>query len=134
MTSMQRGFSAIFAGSRVSVSDARGDSVESGRARVILKLGAIAYVNSQIGIDANVDVSGVALDALCESAVQYWQTVTRKKYTGPIDRSEATKLRVAALAYVNARHGVDATVEMSRMGMGILAEAALAYVESLIPR
>jgi len=115
--------------SRVQVSDARGDSVEAGRARVRLKLGAIAYVNAQIGIDANIDVSGAALDVLCEAAVHYWEAVTARKYSGQIDRENATKLRVAALAYVNCRHGVDATQEIARAGMGVLCEAAVLFCD-----
>lgn len=117
---------------RVSVSDAGGDTREAGGARVRLKLGAIAYVNSQIGIDASIDIAGAALDVLCESGVHYWETVTGRKFTGEVDRSAATKLRVAALAYVNARHGVDATIEIARAGMAILCEAAMLFCDGLM--
>lgn len=117
--------------SRVSVSDARGDSVPAGQARVRLKLGAIAWVSSQIGISASIDIAGAALDVLCEAAVHYWQVVTGRVFTGQIDHAAAAKLRVAALAYVNARHGSDTNVEMTRAGMSYLCEASILFCESL---
>lgn len=129
--SRSSGFGAVFPGSRVAVSDARGDSVQAGQARVRLKLGAIAYVNSQIGIDASIDISGAALEVLCHSAVCYWETVTNRKFVGQVDFGAATNLRVASLAYVNSRHGVDATVEMARAGMGVLCDAAMQFCEEM---
>lgn len=117
---------------RVSVSDSRGDSIQAGQARVRLKLGAIAYTNAQIGITASIDLAGAALDVLCESAVNYWEVVTGRKFDGKIDHAAATKLRVAALAYVNARHGVDATIEMARAGMAVLCEAAMLFCDDLL--
>lgn len=41
------------------------------------------------------------------------------------------KLKLAAIAYVNARHGVDADVGMSRAGLALLAQAAMEYYEAL---
>jgi hypothetical protein len=116
--------------SRVSVSDARGDSIPAGQARVRLKLGAIAYAHSQVGISASIDIAGAALEVLCDAAVHYWEVITGRKFDRAIDHAAATKLRVAALAYVNSRYGVDATQEMARAGMAILCEASILFCES----
>lgn len=42
------------------------------------------------------------------------------------------RLKLAAIAYVNARHGVDADVGMSRAGLQLLCSAAVEYYEALI--
>jgi len=119
---------------KVQVSDTHGDSLEAGQARVRLKLGALAYVNSQIGIDANLDLSALALEVLAESAVRYWEVLTKQKFEARIDIGMAGPIRVAALAYVNARHGVDATQEIAQAGMHMLCQASIAFVESLLPK
>lgn len=41
------------------------------------------------------------------------------------------KLKLAAIAYTNARHGVDADAGMSRAGLALLASAAIEYYEAL---
>lgn len=41
------------------------------------------------------------------------------------------KLKLAAIAYVNARHGIDADVGLSRAGLALLASAAIEYYEAL---
>ena len=41
------------------------------------------------------------------------------------------KLKLAAIAYVNARHGVDADAGLSRAGLALLASAAIEYYEAL---
>jgi hypothetical protein len=41
------------------------------------------------------------------------------------------KLKLAAIAYSNARHGIDADVGLSRQGLAILAQAAVEYYEAL---
>ena len=40
-------------------------------------------------------------------------------------------LKLAAIAYVNARHGIDADVGMAREGLSLLCQAAIDYVEAL---
>ena len=118
-------------GSRVSVSSTGGDSLQAGQARVRLKLAAIAYVNCQIGVEASLDLATAGLELLCESAVCFWEVVTKQKFTRKIDLSAATRLRVAALGYVNSRHGVDATTDIARAGMEALCQASVRYCESL---
>ena len=41
------------------------------------------------------------------------------------------RLKLAAIAYVNGRHGADANAELSRAGLAMLAQAALEYYEAL---
>jgi hypothetical protein len=41
------------------------------------------------------------------------------------------RLKLAALAYVNARHGVDADVGIARAGLAVLCTAAVQYYEAL---
>jgi hypothetical protein len=41
------------------------------------------------------------------------------------------KLKLAAIAYVNARHGVDADAGLSRAGLALLCSVAIEYYESL---
>jgi hypothetical protein len=41
------------------------------------------------------------------------------------------KLKLAAIAYGNARHGIDADVGLSRAGLALLCAAAIEYYESL---
>ncbi len=40
------------------------------------------------------------------------------------------RLKLAAIAYVNARHGVDADAGMARAGLALLAQAAMEYYEA----
>lgn len=41
------------------------------------------------------------------------------------------KLKLAALAYTNARHGIDADVGLAREGLANLCACAVAYYEAL---
>lgn len=41
------------------------------------------------------------------------------------------KLKLAAIGYVNTRHGIDADVGLSRAGLALLAQAAMEYGEAL---
>jgi hypothetical protein len=52
-----------------------GDSHAIGRARVRLKLAAIAYVNARHGIDADVGLSRAGLALLCSCAVEYYEAL-----------------------------------------------------------
>lgn len=40
-------------------------------------------------------------------------------------------LKLAAIAYVNARHGLDASLELSRAALAFLCQKALEFVETL---
>ena len=41
------------------------------------------------------------------------------------------KLKLAAIAFVNARHGIDAEPGLVRAGMALLSQAAIEYYEAL---
>jgi hypothetical protein len=41
------------------------------------------------------------------------------------------RLKLAAIAYTDARHGIDADVGMARAGLALLAQAAVEYYEAL---
>ena len=129
MTALRHG--ARPGAAKVELSDARGDSIQAGQARVRLKLGAIAYASAQVGLDVDAKLARVALGALIEAGIRYWEAVTGKRFTAKVDFTRADELRVAALAYVNARHGVDANIEIARAGMGVLCEASINYCQDL---
>ena len=42
------------------------------------------------------------------------------------------KLKLSAIAYVNARHGVDADADTARAGFALLAQTSLEYFEALM--
>lgn len=52
-----------------------GDSHAIGRARVKLKLAAIAYANARHGIDADVGLSRAGLALLCQLACEYYEAL-----------------------------------------------------------
>lgn len=53
-----------------------GDSHAIGRARVKLKLAAIAYANSRHGVDADVGLSRAGLALLCQMACEYYEALS----------------------------------------------------------
>lgn len=53
-----------------------GDSHAIGRARMRLKLAALAYANSRHGIDADQGLSRAGLAVLCSMAVEYYESLT----------------------------------------------------------
>jgi hypothetical protein len=114
---------------RVDLSDSRGDSIEAGRGRVRLKLSAIAYAHCLSGLDTGSGVTEAALEMLISAAIYYWEALMNKKYKGDADPKRAKYLKVAAIAYANARHGVDANIEICRAGLGGLCEAAIKFCE-----
>lgn len=111
-----------------------GDSHLAGRARVFLKVRAIGWVSVRHGVDTDARFARIARTHFRYSAVEYYETVTG---TDPkvrpanlqhlIESGSNGDLEVAGVAYVNARHGVDADVGMSRVGLAILAQAAMNY-------
>lgn len=114
---------------KVELSDARGDTLEAGRARVRLKLSAIAWAHSQAGLDTGAGVQRAALGMLVEAGVRYWEAIMNRKYEGDRSLERTDILKVAAHAYAGARHGVDANVEICRAGLGALCEAAIRFCE-----
>lgn len=56
-----------------------GDSHAIGRARVKLKLAAIAYTNARHGVDADVGLSRAGLALLCATAIEYYEALTGTK-------------------------------------------------------
>jgi hypothetical protein len=62
--------------SNVRVSGGNGDSHAAGRARLKLKLAAIAYVNARHGVDADVGLSRAGLALLASAAIEYYEALT----------------------------------------------------------
>lgn len=60
----------------VRVSGGNGDSYAAGRARVKLKLAAIAYVNARHGVDADAGLSRAGLALLANAAIEYYEALT----------------------------------------------------------
>jgi hypothetical protein len=121
--------------SHVRVSSGNGDSHAAGRARLKLKLAAIAYVNSRHGIDTDAGMVRAGMVLLTQMAVEYYEALMGadpiKRSVDPLLQLDNGRLKLAAIAYVNARHGVDADVGMARAGMALLAQAAIEYYEAL---
>lgn len=124
-----------------------GDSLAAGHGRQKLKLSAIGYVNARHGVDADADIAHAGLALLAETALEYYEALMgvspKNRPADPylqlddaVDSPDAKRarqrLKLAAIAYVNARHGIDADVGMSRMGLMLLAQAALEYYEALV--
>lgn len=111
-----------------------GDSLAAGRARQKLKLAAIGYANSRHGVDANVEIARAGLTRLCQIAVEFVDALAGaplKNRRIDYRQGDSEMLQLAALAYANARHGIDADVGMAREGLAMLCQAAISYVESL---
>src|ERR1700751_1256304 len=122
-----------------------GDSLAAGHGRQKLKLAAIAYVNARHGVDADAEISRAGLGFLAQAALEYYEALMgadlKRRPTDPYFQLEGVdypdggrarkRLQLAALAYVNARHGIDADQGMSRAGLALLAQAALEYYEAL---
>ena len=60
---------------KVQVSQ-NGDSHAIGRARLRLKLAALAYANARHGVDADVGISREGLALLCAMACEYYEALT----------------------------------------------------------
>lgn len=110
-----------------------GDSHAAGRGRQRLKLHAIGYVNSRHGVDADIESARAGLTRLCQMAVEFVETLSGVPLKRRVDlyQGDSELLKFAAIAYVNARHGIDADVGMAREGLAFLCQAAIDYVESL---
>jgi hypothetical protein len=113
-----------------------GDSHAMGRGRLTLKLCAIAYVCSLHGIGASVERTRTAVTDLHIASFEYYETLTgadpRSRPGEPSGNSRITdKITLASMAYVNARHGVDADAGLSRAGLALLCSKAIEYCEAL---
>ncbi len=112
-----------------------GDSHAAGRARQRLKLAAIGYVNARHGVDADVESARAGLALLCQMAVEFVETLPgaqlKNRRVDLYSQGDNETLKLAAIAYVNARHGIDADVGMAREGLALLCQVAIDYVESL---
>ena len=111
------------------------DSAASGRARQRLKLAAIGYVNARHGIDTDADLVHKGLKNLCQMAAEFVQALNLSQLNNRrIDlwaQGDTESLKLAAIAYVCARHGIDADVGMTREGLAFLCQAAINFVEGL---
>ena len=112
-----------------------GDSHAAGRARQRLKLSAIGYVNARHGIDTDVDLARAGLMFLCRMAIEYVTalpgTYLKNRRIDLYAQGNSETLKLAAIAYVSARHGIDADAGMTREGLAILCQAAIDFIESL---
>jgi hypothetical protein len=121
---------------RVNGSDAHAaNSHAAGRARQRLKLAAIGYVNARHGIDTDVDLARAGLMFLGQMAIEFVAalpgTLLKNRRVDLYTQGTYEMLKLAAIAYVSARHGVDADVGMAREGLALLCQAAIDFVESL---
>jgi len=112
---------------------ANGDSLAAGHGRQRLKLLAIGYASSRHGVDGEIELVRGAITRLCQGSVEYVAAAAPHVLKNRrIDRpGNSEMLQLAALAYANARHGIDADVGMAREGLSMLCQAAVSYVESL---
>ena len=112
-----------------------GDSHAAGRARQRLKLAAIGYVHTRHGIDADATLVRAALRMLCQMAVEFVLALPgvhlKNRQFDLYAQGDTEGLQIAAIAYVSARHGVDADVGMAREGLALLCQAAIDFIESL---
>lgn len=111
------------------------DSHAAGRARQRLKLAAIGYVNARHGIDSDTELAHAALMFLCRMAIEFVESLPGSHLLHRrIDlyaQGDHEMLRLAAIAYASARHGVDADVGMAREGLALVCQAAIDFVETL---
>ena len=121
---------------RVNGGDANAsNSHAAGRARQRLKLSAIGYVNARHGIDTDIDLARAGLRVLCQMAIEFVAalpgTHLKNRRIDLYAQGNSETLQLAAIAYVSARHGVDADRGMSQEGLALLCQAAIDFVESL---
>ena len=111
------------------------NSHAAGRGRQRLKLAAIGYVNARHGIDTDVDLARAGLMFLCQMAIEFVASLPgthlKNRRIDLYAQGANEKLQLAGIAYVSARHGIDADVGMIREGLGLLCQAAIDFVESL---
>jgi hypothetical protein len=85
-------------------------------------------------MDASDELVQTGLKLLCQAAVDFVNALsgsllnTRRVDLYPQGNET---LKLAAIAYVNARHGIDADVGMAREGLSLLCQASIDYVEGL---
>jgi hypothetical protein len=107
-----------------------------GRGRVKLKFMAIAYACSMHGIGADIERVRGARELLDNAAAEYYEAVTGtglKKLLGEHDLHVVnSKLYIVAIAYMNARHGVDADSGLVRAGLALLCNYAIEHCETLL--
>lgn len=117
------------------VNGSASDSHAAGRARQRLKLGAIGYVNARHGIDTDADLARAGLRVLCQMAIEFVASLAgtnmRNRRIDLLAQGNSETLQLASIAYVSARHGIDADVGMAREGLALLCQAAIDFVESL---
>ena len=112
-----------------------GDSLAAGRSRQRLKLYAIGYVNARHGIDADDALVQAGVKLLRQAALDFVDALSgalmKARRSDLYPQGDDETLKLAAIAYVNSRHGVDADVGMAREGLSLLCQAAIDYVESM---
>lgn len=111
------------------------DSLAAGRGRQRLKLAAIGYVHSRHGVDADVESARANLMRLCQMAIEFVETLSgahlKNRRIDLYRQGDNEALKFAAIAYVSARHGIDADRGLTQEGLQLLCQAAIDFVESL---
>lgn len=107
------------------------DSQRAAECRVSLKLSAIAYAQSRVGLDAE-RISGTAAGWLGHCALRYCEALDdepagSRSIGDPTDGVVAalSRLSAVALAYAGSRMGADACPELSRDALALLCSAAV---------
>jgi len=111
-----------------------GDSHAAGRGRQRLKLAAVGYFNARHGVDADEQLAHAAADFLCQIAIEFVVALggpLKNRRADLYRQGDSEMLKIAAIAYASARHGIDADVGMAREGLAILCQAAIDFVETL---
>ena len=112
------------------------DSHLAGRTRMRLKLAAIAYASARHGIDADDELAAAGLQMLCQVATEYYEVVAGGACVGegdgPSARRGRVRLKLVAIAYMTARHGIDADQGLARTGLQLLCQAAIEYCEAIM--
>lgn len=109
------------------------DSLAAGRARQRLKIVAVGYAGARHGIDADEALVRGAAAALRRAAIEFAQLLpdAARRRVDLHHQVNDEVLRIAAIAYWGARHGIDADVGMAREGMAFLCQGAIDFYELL---
>lgn len=140
----------LFTASSVGAPQRHHHGDASARARVHLKMAALAWASACMGpgIPPMMAVAGIAW--LCDAARTYYEALTGRplpcvddmRWAGeapPPDAPEGdarlammrSQLALGAVSYATSRHGADACLDFTRMTIGRLCEAAIHYCEAL---
>lgn len=117
----------------VRLSDAGGDTLEAGRARVNIKIAALGFATA--GTDPL--MRKVAFEALTNAAIAYYSALVRtpidKLSIGTPNEESAARLMWAACAYAASRVGADSNAQLARAGLAAVCQSAVMLCQSMDP-